>query len=71
MTSAQTIRGFLSGSVVKNLPAVQEMRVQSLDRENLLKEGITTHCSNLAWRNPWTGEPGRLWPMELDKVRHD
>ena len=71
MTSAQTIRGFLSGSVVKNLPAVQEMRVQSLDRENLLKEGITTHCSNLAWRNPWTGEPGGLQSIGLKRVGHN
>ena len=45
--------GFPGGSVVKNLPAVQEpqeMRVQSLDREDPLEEGMTTHSSILAWR---------------------
>jgi len=57
--------------VVKNLPAMQEMRVQSLDRENPLEEGITTHSNILAWRTPWTEEPGRLRSMELQKVRYD
>ena len=46
--------------VVKNLPAVQETWVQSLDREDPLEEGMATPSSILAWRIPWTVEPGGL-----------
>ena len=52
--------GFPSGSEVKNSPAIletQEMRVQSLDREDPLEEGKATHSSILAWRIPRTEEP--------------
>ena len=42
---------------VKNLPAVQETRVQSLGLEDLLEKGMATHSSILAWRIPWTQEP--------------
>ena len=55
---------FLSGSVVKSLPAMQdpqETRVQSLGQEDPLEEGMATHSSILAWRIPWTEEPGGLW----------
>ena len=45
---------------VKNLPAVQETWVQSLGWEDRLAEGVATHSSILAWRIPWTEEPGRL-----------
>ena len=45
---------------VKFLPAVQEIWVRSLDRENPLEKGIATHSSILAWRLPWTEEPGGL-----------
>ena len=45
---------FLGGSVVKNLPAMQETQVQSLCREDLLEKGAATHSSILAWRIPWT-----------------
>ena len=51
---------WLSG---KNLPAmqeIQEMLVQSLGWEDSLQEGMATHCSILAWRIPWTEEPGGL-----------
>ena len=54
---------FPGGSVVKNLPAMQELqepRVWSLGQENPLEEGMTTHSSILAWRIPWTEEPGGL-----------
>ena len=47
--------------MVKNLLAVQETRVQSLDREDPLEEGMVTHSSILAWRIPWTEEPGRVY----------
>jgi len=63
-----TTGGFLGGSAVKNLPAMQE---QSLGWENPLEEGMTTHSSILAWRIPWTEEPGRLQSMRLQRVGHD
>ena len=49
--------------MVKNLPAMQETWVQSLGQEDLLEEGIATHSSILAWRIPWTEEPGGLHSM--------
>jgi len=56
-------RGFPGGSVVKNLPAhagdVGSMWVQSLGQEDALGKGMTTHSSILAWRSPWTEEPGQ------------
>ena len=45
---------------VKNLPAMEVTQVQSLDQEDLLEEGMATCCSILAWRIPWTEEPGGL-----------
>ena len=54
---------FPGGSVVKNLLAMeepQETQVQSLGQEDPLEEGMTTHYSILAWRTPWTEEPGSL-----------
>ena len=48
---------------VKNLPAMQEPRVQFLGQENPLEEGMATHSSILAWRIPWTEEPGELQSM--------
>ena len=66
--------GFPSGSVVKNLPTVpkmQETQVQSLSWEDPLEEGMATHSSILAWRIPWTEEPGGLQSMGSQRVRHD
>ena len=54
---------FLSGSVIKNLPAMQEMQetqVLSLSQEDPLEVGTATHSSILAWRIPWTEELGGL-----------
>jgi len=45
---------------VKRLPAMQETQVQSLGGEDALEKGIATHSNILAWRIPWTEEPGRL-----------
>ena len=56
------------GLMVMNLPAVQETRVQSLDREDPLEEDMATHSSILAWRIPWTEEPGGLQSMGLQRV---
>ena len=57
--------------MVKNLPAMQEMWVQSLSWEDPLEEGMATHSRILAWRIPWTEEPGGLQSMGLQRVRHD
>ena len=62
------------GSLGKESPAMQETqetRVLSLDREVLLEEGMGTHCSILAGKIPWTGEPGGLQSMGSQRVRHD
>ena len=59
---------------VKNLPAMQETQerqVLSLGQEDLLEEEMATHSSSLAWRIPWTEEPGRLQSMGSQRVRHD
>ena len=64
--------GFLGGSAVKNLPAMQELqetRVRSLGWADPLEEGMATHSSILAWSMPWIEEPGGLSPWgrkELD-----
>ena len=63
--------GFPSGSTVKNLPAMQEMQVQSLGQEDPLEEGMATHSSMLAWRIPWSEEPDRLQSIESQRVRYD
>ena len=44
--------------MVKNLPAMQEARVQFLVRENPLEKGMATHSSMMIWRMPWTEDPG-------------
>ena len=49
----------------------QETRVQSLGREDLLEEEMTTHSSILAWEMPWTEEPGGLQSIGLQRVGHD
>ena len=66
--------GFPGGSVVKNLLAVQEtqeMQVRSLGPEDPLEEDMATHSNILAWKIPWTEEPGGLQSRALQRVRHD
>ena len=53
----------LVAQMVKSLPAVQETQLQSLGREDPLEEEMATHSSILAWRIPWTEEPGGLQSM--------
>ena len=68
------IWGFLGGSAVKNPPAMQEMwetPVWSLGGEDPLEEGMATHYIILAWRIPWTEEPGGLQSMGLQRSGHD
>ena len=57
--------------MVKHLPAVQETWVQSLGGEDPLEKEMVTHSSTLAWKIPWTEEPGRLQSMGLQRVGHD
>ena len=56
---------------VKNLPSMQETQVQSLGWEDPLEKGMATHSSILAWRIPWTEEPGRLQSMGSQRVGYD
>ena len=56
---------------VKNLPAMQETWVQSLGWEDPLEKEMATHSNILAWRIPWTEEPGGLQSKGLQRVRHD
>ena len=59
------------GALVKNLPAIQETWVRSLCREDPLEKEMATHSSVLAWRIPWTEEPGRLRSMGSQRIGHD
>ena len=61
----------LVAQMVKNLPEKQETLVWSLSQEDPLEKGVVTHSSILAWRIPWTEEPGGLQSMGLQRVRHD
>ena len=59
---------------VKNLPMMhmmQEIQIQSLGQEDPLEEGMATHSSVLAWRTPWTEEPGGLHTLGSQRIRHD
>ena len=57
--------------IVRNLTAMQETWVHSLGWEDPLEEGMATHFSVLAWRVPWTEEPGGLQSMGLQRVGHN
>ena len=57
--------------MVKSLSAVQETWVRSLGQEDHLEKGMATNSSILAWRIPWTEQPGRLQSTELQRVGHD
>ena len=56
---------------VKNLPAEQKTQACSLGMEDPLEKGMATHSNILAWRIPWTEEPGGLQFMESQTVGHD
>ena len=68
---SRTFLASLMAQMVKNPPAMQETWVQSLGWEDPLEEGMATHSSILAWRIPWTEEPGRLQSMGSQRVRQD
>ena len=57
--------------MVKNLPAMQKTRAQPLNCADILEKGMSIHSSILAWRIPWTKEPGGLQSMGSQRVGHD
>ena len=61
----------LVAQTVKNLPAMQEMRVRSLDQEDPLEKEMVTHSSIFAWRSPCTEEPGGLQSIGWQRVGHN
>ena len=63
--------GFPGGTVVKNLPTMQEAQVPSLGWEDSLEKEMATHSSIPAWEIPWTEEPSVLQPMGSQRVGHD
>ena len=81
MLAEEPLRGSLSmvlsgktslvAQMVKHLPKMRETRVGSLVWENLLEKEMATHSSILAWKIPWTEEPGRLQSMASQRVGHD
>ena len=64
-------RGIQGGAVVKNPPAMHEIWVKSLGQEDPLEKEMSIHSSILAWRIPWTEEPGGLQSMGLQRAGHD
>ena len=61
----------LVAQMVKRLPAMREMQVQSLGRDDPLEKEMATHSRTLAWKIPWAEEPGRLQSMGLQRVGHN
>ena len=57
--------------MVKRLSTMRETRIQSLGREDPLEKEVAIHSSTIAWKIPWTEEPGRLQSMRSQRVRHD
>jgi len=64
-------RAFLVAQTGKRLPTMQETRVQFLGLEVPLEKEMATYSCILAWKTPWTEEPGRLQSLGSQKVRHD
>ena len=62
---------YVAAQRLKRLPPMWETRVQSLGWEDPLEEEMATHSSILAWKIPWTEEPGGLQSMGSHRVRHD
>ena len=61
----------LVAQMVKHLPTMQETRLRSLGWEDPLEKEMVTHSSILAWKIPWTEEPGWLQSMGSQRVGHD
>ena len=71
LTDAISINGLTIAQSIKNLPAMQETRVQSLGWEDTLEKEMATHFNILAWKISWTEEPGGLQSMGSQRVGHD
>ena len=71
VTSRQILGASLVAQMVKNLAVMQETRVLSSGWEDPLEKGMATHSSILAWRIPWTEEPGGLRSRGLHRAGHD
>ena len=69
--SVLAFRAYLVAQRVKRLPAMQETWVRSLGQEDPLEKAMAPHSSTLAWKIPWTEEPGRLQSERSLLVRHD
>ena len=65
------VRASLVAHIVKNLLAMQETQVQYLGQEDPLEKGMATHSTIIAWRIPWTEEPGGLQSTGSQRVGHD
>ena len=65
------MRASLVAQMVKRLPAMQETRIRSLGQEDPLEKEMATHSVTVAWKIPWTEEPGRLQSMGSQRVTHD
>ena len=61
----------LLAQTVKRLSTMQETRVQALGWEDPLEKEMATHSSTIAWKIPWTEEPGRLQSMGSQRIGHD
>ena len=70
-TTAQKHQFFRVAQMVKRLPTMRETRVQSLGWEDPLEKEMATLSSTLAWKIPWTEEPGKLQSMGSLRVEHD
>ena len=71
LSQLATNRASLVAQTVKNLPATQEIQVQSLGWDDPLQKGMAAHSSVLAWRITWTEEPGGLQSIGSQRVGHD
>ena len=65
------MRVSLVAQKLKHLPVMREAWVRSLGREDPLEKEMATHSSTLAWKIPWTEEPGRLQSIGLQRAEHD
>ena len=71
MSDLPDTRASLVAQTLKRLPAMREIWVRSLGREDPLEKGVVTHSRILSWETPWTEEPGGLQSMVLQRARHD
>ena len=71
MYNSTPVNTSLVAQTVKRLSTTQETRVRSLGWEDPLEKEMAVHFSTIAWKIPWTEEPGRLQSMGLQRVAHD